>query len=315
MLFNPTFRSHCFKVINERLEEFEDDKYITCFFLEPRFRSAPLKKGAFKKILRCCASIGQRLGFDRYECEVLCDQLRKYKDGEDPFDLDLAIAKDNATCWWKLICTEPEPEVLPKVACHLFAISPNSASCERGFSTLGWLFNKRRLNLKLDTLESMGKMITYWKSNSKTELGFYGMDTKNHTRLSDTDINIRIAEAFADANLDDDDPEDPKSAECPTSRRTTSGEVVPEDTCYVLIENIWIDKLVNLSHELIIEGIGEMPRDMFDDFDESGEEDGEKDGENVIDNDMVNERSGRGVLDYNIDDLLMEEDDDDEGEQ
>src|SRR5204863_43670 len=38
--FNPGFRSHCVKVINERCNEFDDDKYITCFFLDPRFRSA-----------------------------------------------------------------------------------------------------------------------------------------------------------------------------------------------------------------------------------------------------------------------------------
>ena len=30
--FNPSFRSHCVKIINERLEEFDDDRYITCFF-------------------------------------------------------------------------------------------------------------------------------------------------------------------------------------------------------------------------------------------------------------------------------------------
>jgi hypothetical protein len=30
--FNPHFRSHCVKVINERFNEFDDDKYITCFF-------------------------------------------------------------------------------------------------------------------------------------------------------------------------------------------------------------------------------------------------------------------------------------------
>ena len=56
--FNPSFRSHCVKIINERLEEFNDDRYITCFFLTPRFRDAPLKKGSFKKILKCCVMIG-----------------------------------------------------------------------------------------------------------------------------------------------------------------------------------------------------------------------------------------------------------------
>ena len=195
--------------------------------------------------------------------------------------------------------------MLPKVACHLFAISPNSASCERGFSTLGWLFNKRRLNLKLDTLESMGKLISYWKSNSKTELGFYGINNKNHTRLSDSDINIQIAEALGD---DDDDCEDPGSADNTntTSRRTTtSGELIPEDICYVLIEDLWIDKLVDLSHDLITQGIGEIPGDIQDDLDK-------EDDRSIVDNNVNDRRSGRGDFNYNIDDFLVEENDNDE---
>jgi len=51
----------------------------------------------------------------------------------------------------------------------------------------------------------MGKMILYWKSNSKTELEFYRVDQKRNTCLSDENINIRIAEAFEE--MDDDDDE------------------------------------------------------------------------------------------------------------
>src|SRR2546425_147039 len=75
---------------------------------------------------------------------------------------------------------ESELAVLRKLAFHLFSICPNSASYERGFSTLGWLFHKHRLNLSLQKLESMGKMILYWKSNSKTELRFYGVNQKGN---------------------------------------------------------------------------------------------------------------------------------------
>ena len=55
--FNPGFCNHCNKVINKRLDEFDDDKYITCFFLDPWFRNAMLKKETFKKILKCVALI------------------------------------------------------------------------------------------------------------------------------------------------------------------------------------------------------------------------------------------------------------------
>ena len=86
-------------MIKKRYEEFDDDNYITCFFLDPRFKNAPLKKCAFKRILKCVAFIGKRLGFDRYECGVLCDQMMKYKDGKDPFDLDHTIIQDNPSKW------------------------------------------------------------------------------------------------------------------------------------------------------------------------------------------------------------------------
>ena len=73
--FNASFRNYCIKVINECFNEFDDDKYITCFFLDPYFRSATLKKISFKRIIKCVASIGKRLGFDLYEIDILLNQL------------------------------------------------------------------------------------------------------------------------------------------------------------------------------------------------------------------------------------------------
>jgi hypothetical protein len=91
--------------------------------------------------------------------------------------------------WWNLIETKPYPNSLPLIALHLFSICPNSASCEREFSTLGWLTNKRHLQLGVETLETMYKMITYWKSNARKELGFFGQELKNNPRLTDIELN------------------------------------------------------------------------------------------------------------------------------
>ena len=133
----------------------------------------------------------------------------------------------------------------------------------------------------------------YWKSNSKTELGYYGIDSKYHTRLSDVDINLRIAEAFAVAEIDDEEPED---VETFSTRKTTNGEPIPDNVCHVVIENVWIDKFVDLSHDLITKEIGEISKDILDNFDEEDESDES--------NDMINDKDGRGILNYNIDDLL-----------
>ncbi|POG64071.1 hypothetical protein GLOIN_2v1783329 [Rhizophagus irregularis DAOM 181602=DAOM 197198] len=82
------------------------------------------------RIIKCAASIGKNLGFDHYEAETLCDQIQKYINEQEPFDLDIGFAKDNPVIWWKYINTEPEPDVLPRIASYLFAICPNSATCE-----------------------------------------------------------------------------------------------------------------------------------------------------------------------------------------
>ena len=298
--FNTSFRNHCVKVINERFNEFDDDKYITCFFLDPRFRSAALKKISFKRIIKCVASIGQRLGFDLYEIDILLNQLQQYKEEKDPFDMDLSLAKKSPLNWWKLTATDPEPELLPKVACHLFSICPNSATCERGFSTLGWLF-ERRLNLKLETLESMCKLITYWKSNFKTELGYFGIDQRKNVRLSDDEINVRIAEAFKETDDDDDDHLTPAGV--------AGGERIPNDDCYVVIKPVWIEKFIDLSHESIIKDI-DVPTDILDDFDENMNDNNRVGDGGEKDNDS---NRGKGVYDYDIDDLLGN--DDEEGEE
>lgn len=289
--FNQAFRNHCFNVMNKRFEEFDDDRYLTCFFLDPRFRDKPLKKSAYIRIVRCATTIGKRLGFDLDESRALCEQIRDYKNFKEPFDLDIACALDDFRNWWNLIDTGTQPNSLPKLACHLLAICPNSASCERGFSTLGWLFHKRRLNLDLQRLESMSKIIMYWKSNAKTELGFYGINQKKNTRLSEAELNINIAEAFAEMDDDDDECEDLPNE---TSIRHINEELP-------LIEDIWIDKLVDLSHDLIIKEIGNIPYDVLED-----DIDNEHEKTNVDETQNENEREGKGVLDYDINDLLDE---------
>jgi hypothetical protein len=36
--FNCSFRNHCHLIMNKRFEEFDDDRYLLCFYLHPQFR-------------------------------------------------------------------------------------------------------------------------------------------------------------------------------------------------------------------------------------------------------------------------------------
>jgi hypothetical protein len=62
---------------------------------------------------------------------------------------------------------------LKLIAKKFFSISPNLVSCERGFSQLGWMCGKYRINLDRKRLESMAKMHTYYMLNAKNELSYY----------------------------------------------------------------------------------------------------------------------------------------------
>ena len=234
------------------------------------------------------------------ESRALCEQIRNYRDSNPPFDLDKSCSLDDPLNWWNLIDTDPQPNSLPRIALHLLLICPNFASCEREFSTLGWLFNDRRLNLNINRLESMGKMIMHWKSNAKKELGFYGTDKNNNQ------INIQIAEALAETNDDEDECDVLSNESLPHQI------IVPPDNCVVLIENIWIDKFVDLSHELVIKEIGEIPNDILDDSEECDEEDEKINTDDG--NDEESESEGRGNFDYNVEDVLDEFIDVDEDE-
>jgi hypothetical protein len=186
---------------------------------------------------------------------------------------------------------------------YLFAICPNSASCECEFLALDWLFHKHCLNLDLEILESMSKMILYWKPNSKTELGFYEIDQKKKTQLSDEEINIRIAEAFAEMDEEENSVK--------LSRLTKNSVVIPEDNCRVIIESLWIDKLVDLSYRLITDKIGNIPMDIIDDSDENNMRDDD------VNDGGAGMRIGEDDFDYDINDLTgvnnVEDDDGNDG--
>src|SRR5271154_3765034 len=75
---------------------------------------------------------------------------------------------------------------------------PNSASCERGFSKLGWLSGKYRINLSTQSLESLAKMSSYYLSNLKKELTYYGRGISTE----------QIEEIIYSLDLDEDNDND-----------------------------------------------------------------------------------------------------------
>ncbi|GBB93725.1 hypothetical protein RclHR1_02220020 [Rhizophagus clarus] len=229
--------------------------------------------------------IGRNLGFDLQEQNALCLQLRLYKECKEPFNLEFGIGYEELINWWNLIHTSPDPDSLPRIARYLFSICPNSASCERGFFTSGWLTNKRRIQIEVEKLESISKMITYWKSNAEKEFGFYGKENKDKLKLNAAELNKRVLEALAK----------PEEFEEEIEKVTT--DLTDDDNMIILIDNLWIEENIDLSNKLILEDIDEIPEDdLIDNMDNE-----------YVEIPLINDESsikGKNIMEYDIDDLV-----------
>ncbi|PKY35448.1 hypothetical protein RhiirB3_456261 [Rhizophagus irregularis] len=122
-------------------------------------------------------------------------------------------------------------------------------------------------------------MITYWKSNVRKEFGFFGQEINNKPKLSDSELNRRITEALAEADNTD-------------------------DNVVVLIEKVWIEDEIDLSNNLILKDIGNIPKDLDEEFIDNEENNNEN--ISLTDDETVNNGNGKGILNYNVDDLLDE---------
>ncbi|GES93878.1 ribonuclease H-like domain-containing protein [Rhizophagus clarus] len=163
-----------------------------------------LKYGVWQKIVIIAGKVAKNVGMD-LECScILCSQLLMYKNNERPFNQPYSNRIDDPIKWWTSM--ELEPPYLQSLALRLFFICPNSASCKRGFSMCGWIHNKRRLWLGVEHLESIAKIISYYRSNAHSEFRFYGKGTKKESvKLSDSEINAIINDSLAELEPEEED--------------------------------------------------------------------------------------------------------------
>lgn len=243
-----------------------------------------MKKGVYNRIVKAATEVARCLNYDARQVRKLCSQLFRYKENQEPFDIPFSYEDDSPITWWESI--ELDSNYLQEVAMYILSICPNSASCERGFSTLGWLTGKRRLRLSVEHLESMVKLITYYRSNAKKELTVYG------NKMSESQLMKVVQLSLAEPIEEEDDDDDSEFEE----RRTITGEIIPEDNIRVVIEQLWLDKTLNLDHEIIVKNLGEIPIDDFD-FDEI------EDSNDIRVESLDTEQR---IFDFNVEDLVAE---------
>jgi hypothetical protein len=163
----------------------------------------------------------------------------------------------------------------------------------------GWICNKRQLRFEVEHLESIAKIISYYRSNAHSEFGFYGKGTKKESvKLSDSEINAIVNDSLAELEPEEEDDEEIiKEIQV---RRTTDGHPIPNNQVVVLIENT-----INVLHQNIIDG---LDKDFLEDDNNLIEDNLNNDDNenNNCDNENDKEETGRGIINYNVEDLAKE---------
>ncbi|GET66710.1 ribonuclease H-like domain-containing protein [Rhizophagus irregularis DAOM 181602=DAOM 197198] len=201
-------RNSCISIFNKRYKEFDEDIYLLGFFLHPKYRE-------------------------------LDAQLRAYFDNSEPYNTSYSV-HDTAYHWWNSI-VDGKFSSLSRLAKVIFSITPHSASCERLFSAIGWLFGKRRINLQPETIETMAKIYLYSLKHAKKDLN-YTSNGDSNSKLDD-DIQLMLNTVFEEEeeimseNDDDDSFNEHQSDETNMNDETLDIESTVDLGPWVFIDN------------------------------------------------------------------------------
>jgi hypothetical protein len=151
--------------------------------------------------------------------------MRKYKQYREPYNEEYELSYDTPESWW--LSVEDQYDYLQDLALKIFSITPHSASCERIFSTLGWLYGKRRQRLSLSKIEAMAKIRSFNISNIKKELAFASQT------FTEAELRDMVMESTFLMDDDDDDDEHNDDDFENTSIDTSNNNI------YVAIEDLF----------------------------------------------------------------------------
>jgi len=110
------------------------------------------------------------MGNTKNSCSELIAQLRNYKLHESPYNTPYLEGTDTPLKWWNT-CFATQSQ-LQNFAIKLFSITPHAASCERIWSSVGWIYGKRQTRLSIQTIEALAKIHRYYLTNAKKELHY-----------------------------------------------------------------------------------------------------------------------------------------------
>lgn len=167
-------------------------------------------------------------------------QLRAYFDNAKPYNESYSTY-DTAYYWWNSI-VDGKFSSLSRLSKIIFSITPHSASCERLFSAIGWLYGKRRVNLDPETVESMAKIYLYSLKHAKKDLNFTSNDSNdsNDSKIDD-DVQRMLNTIFEEEESLIEDSDDDNLNENQVEGTNTIEEMLDIDTTIDLGPWVFID--------------------------------------------------------------------------
>jgi hypothetical protein len=144
----------------------------------------------------------------------------------EPYADEFKASEETPNIWWLAI--DDTNNHLQTLALYIFSVTPHSASCERIFSTLGWLYGKHRLRLHVSKVEAMAKIRSYYTSKVNEELQY------ESSKFSKNELKEMINDSLDQFEEDFEDTEDEEEFYDAEDQLSTS-----DHNNTALIENIF----------------------------------------------------------------------------
>lgn len=194
-----------------------------------------IKAGQYQLITKAAREVWKNFGNDKSSIEILFSQMRKYKLKLPPYDMEYIPENDTPKIWWLAI--DDTNKSLQNLALIMINITPHSTSCERIFSTLGWIYGKKRLRLSVKKLEGMAKVRSYYMSALTDELKHIGKNVEPEELKSM--VEEALEDGDEDSNEDDNEEDEEEDDGMDLPLENEERLEIPNHDVFVVVENIF----------------------------------------------------------------------------
>jgi len=127
--------------------------------------------------------------------------MSDYKDYKKPYEFGY-VDTYSVGSWWKMV--EQKDNWIKEIALLINSIAPHNVGCERVFSVLGWMCEKRRSRLSVDRMHAMASLHAYYVTNASFEMKYA------FSGLSDQQFFAELNKSFNNLSFSEEEIEEEK---------------------------------------------------------------------------------------------------------